>query len=322
MKAIEFKRYGPAEELQIVEREKPRPGPGEVLIRIHSTAVNSGDWRVRKADPFLVRLFFGLFRPKKSARILGSVLSGVVEAVGEDVKRLSAGQAVFGMSDLALGCHAEYICLPEKAPVVQAPAGFSHEELASIPFGLHTAHHFLKSIPLETGMRVLIIGASGAVGSAAVQLAHAAGCDVTAVTSGSNAKLAKDLGAGRVVDYRTQSLEDLDPFDVVFESVDRTETIVLRRLVKPGGHLVLVAAGLKDMLLASLRSGKWGIRIHTGVATVTPDEMELFARKIQAGEYRPVLEKIYPFEAVVEAHRHAEKGHKKGNIALSFTANP
>ena len=275
MKAIEFRKYGPPEVLKVVEKNKPAPGPGEVLIKIHATAINSGDWRVRKADPFLVRLFFGLFRPKKSARVLGSVLSGTVEGLGEGVSRFSIGQAVFGMSDLALGCYAEYICLPENAPVVSAPETLSHEEAASIPFGLHTAHHFLKPVPLNKDSRVLVIGASGAVGSAAVQLARMKGCHVTAVTSGTNAQLVKSLGANRVVDYRSESLGDLEPFDLVIETVDRTPNGLLRTLVKPGGHLILVSAGVKDMLLASLRARRWGVSIYTGVASVKAEDMEL-----------------------------------------------
>ncbi|MCB1167868.1 MAG: alcohol dehydrogenase catalytic domain-containing protein, partial [Leptospiraceae bacterium] len=151
MKVIEFEEYGAAEVLHIVERPKPAPGPGEVLIRIHASAVNSGDWRVRKADPFLVRLFFGLRRPKPSARVLGSVLSGVVESVGDGVSRLKPGDRVFGMSDLALGCYAEYIVLPESGPIAKGVDSLSHEEAATIPFGLHTAHHFLKEAAPEAG---------------------------------------------------------------------------------------------------------------------------------------------------------------------------
>ena len=163
-----------------------------------------------------------------------------------------------------------------------------------------------------------MIGASGAVGSAAVQLARMKGCHVTAVTSGTNAQLVKSLGANRVVDYRSESLGDLEPFDLVIETVDRTPNGLLRTLVKPGGHLILVSAGVKDMLLASLRARRWGVSIYTGVASVKAEDMELFRTMIESGEYKPVLEKVYAFEDVVEAHGHAEAGHKQGNIALKI----
>lgn len=317
MKAIEFDRYGSPEVLQIVEREIPEPAPGEIRIRIHATAVNSGDWRVRGASPFLVRLFFGLFRPKKSARVLGSVLSGTVDKAGEGVQGFSVGDRVFGMSDLAMGCYAQFICLPESAPIVKGTEIISHEEAASIPFGLHTAHHFLKKVDLQPGMKVLVIGASGAVGSAAVQLARNAKCHVTAVTSGKNADLVKSLGANEVLNYETESLaEVLQKYDVILETVGRTDVKTLRTLLKQGGDLVLISAGMKDMFLAGIRSAFWKLKIHTGVAAVSRQDMEYFRKIIESGDYSPVLEKTYNMGEVVQAHEHAEKGHKRGNLAL------
>ncbi|MCB1172536.1 MAG: NAD(P)-dependent alcohol dehydrogenase [Leptospiraceae bacterium] len=317
MRVIEFHKYGSADELKIVERPRPVPGPGEVLIRIHASAVNSGDWRVRKADPFLVRLFFGLRRPRAAARVLGSVLSGVVAETGTDVHRFQPGDRVFGMSDLAMGCHAEYICLPENAPITTGLESLSHAEAASIPFGLHTAHHFLTPLSLQQGNRLLVLGASGAVGSAAVQLGKSLGCAVTAVTSTANIELVQSLGADQVLDYTRRSLADLkQSFDVIFASVDHYPVSSLRPLLKPGGQLVLVSAGIKDMLLAPLRSLIWKCQIHTGVAAVSQELMTQFRGLIETGSFKPVLEKSYPMHAVAEAHRHAERGHKKGNIAL------
>ncbi len=316
MKVIEFEKYGPAEVLQIVQKDIPEPGPGEIRIRIHSTAVNSGDWRVRRADPFLVRLFFGLFKPGQKARVLGSVLSGTVDAIGAEVTRFAPGDRVFGMSDLALGCYAQYICLPESAPVVKGVESLSHEEAASIPFGLHTAYHFLKGAHLENGKRMLVLGASGAVGSAAVQLGRIWGCEVTAVCSERNVELVKGLGANSVIDYEKDGLSDLKKFDVVIETVGKTRPDRLRNLVMPGGQLILVSGAMKDMLLAGIRSAIWKIKVKSGVALVSIQDMEYFRELIESGQYRPVLERSYDMSNVVAAHKHAENGHKRGNLAL------
>lgn len=322
MKVIEFQKYGGPEVLQIVEKQKPVPKQGEILIKIRATAVNSGDWRVRRANPFLVRLFFGLFRPKQSARVLGSVLSGVVESIGEGVTRFKVGDRVFGMSDPAMGCYAEFIVLPESAPVTKLNQKISHEEAASVPFGLHTAYHFLNKCNLQAGDRVLVIGASGAVGSAAVQIAKMNDCRVTAVTSTKNIELLKQLGADSVIDYSHDDPENItEQFDVIIECVNKTDLSTLRNLLQLNGHLVLVAAGIKDMLLAGLRSSRWKANIHTGVAEVTQKDMQLFQEWIESGTYRPVLEKTYKFEDIAEAHRYVEQGHKQGNVALQVAAS-
>ena len=194
------------------------------------------------------------------------------------------------------------------------------QEAASIPFGLHTAHHFLSPLSLKKGDSLLVLGASGAVGSAALQLGKILGCEVTAVTSTGNVGLVKNLGADHVLDYTRQSLADLkQPFDAVFSSVDRYAVHSLRPLLKAEGQLALVSAGMKDMLLAPLRSMIWKRKIHTGVAAVSQENMEYFKELIDSGQYRPILEKTYNMDEVAEAHRHAEKGHKKGNIALKLT---
>lgn len=317
MKVIQFENYGPADVLHIVEKSVPEPKKGEVRIKIHSTAINSGDWRVRKAEPFLVRLFFGLFKPRKSARVLGSVLSGTVDKIGPGVGRFSQGDRVFGMSDLAMGCYSQYICLPETAPIVKGTESISHEQAASIPFGLHTAFHFLKGVKLDPKMKVLVIGASGAVGSAALQLGCITGCQVTAVVSGRNVDLVRELGAKEVIDYEKEALSDRsEKYDVVVETVDRTDIKTLRKLIKPGGHLVLVSAGMKDMLLATVRSLLWKVKVHTGVAAVSVEDMEYFRKIVESGDYTPVLEKTYELTEVIQGHQHAEKGHKRGNLAL------
>ena len=202
MRAIICTKYGDPSVLHLSEMEKPTPKDNEILIKMMATTVNSGDARLRRADPFLVRLVFGFFKPK--IRVLGNVISGIVEAVGNNVTTFKVGDEVFGLNDLTMGTYAEYLVVQESTPLALKPSNTSFEEAAATVFGGHTALHFLKKADIKTGQKVLIYGASGAVGSAAVQIAKYYGAQVTAVCSTANLELVKNMGADTVLDYTKQ----------------------------------------------------------------------------------------------------------------------
>jgi len=317
MKAAVYTRYGSSEVLQLKEVAKPAPKDNEILLRIKATAVNSGDVRLRKADPFAVRFFFGLLKPKKN--ILGSVFSGEVESVGKQVKLFKAGDQVFGHTDMSFGAYAEYICLPENGSLALKPAGITHTEAAAIPFGAVTALHFIKKAAIKPAQKVLIVGASGAVGSAAVQLAKAQGAVVTAVCSTGNMDWVKNIGADRVIDYtREDFTRNGEVYDVIFDTVNTISVTRSLNSLTENGIMILSAAGMKEM-----RQGLWisttgSRKVLTGVISHNAQDIVFLKQLIEAGKFKPVVDTIYPLEQIAEAHAYVEKGHKKGNVSISI----
>jgi NADPH:quinone reductase-like Zn-dependent oxidoreductase len=318
MKAIVYTQYGSPEVLVLKEVTKPAPKANEVLIKIKATAVNSGDWRLRKADPYAVRLFFGLTKPKVT--ILGGVFSGEIEAVGKDVKRFKVGDCVFGSTALSsgFGAYAEYKCLSEEAVLALKPKNLSHTEAAVIPFGATTALHFIKKSAIQPGQKVLIYGASGAVGSAAVQLAKYFGAHVTGVCSTANVALVKSLGADKVLDYTKEDFsETAEPYDVIMETVNKVTFSRCIRALRPKGILILSAAGLADMLRGAWTSLLGTQKVLTGVISETAEDMAFLKELIEAGQLKPVIDRTYSLAQMAEAHAYVEKGHKKGNVAIA-----
>ena len=315
MKAAVYIQYGPPEVLQVKQVEKPIPQKNEILLRIKATAVNSGDWRLRKADPFAVRFIFGLIRPK--INILGSVFSGEVESVGEDVKHFKVGDFVFGHTDMSFGSYAEYKCLPENASIALKPVNVSHNEAAVIPFGGVTALHFIKKTIIKPGQKVLVIGASGAVGSAAVQLAKSFGADVTGVCSTANIALVKSIGADKVIDYTKEDFnQNGETYDMIFDAV---KTISVYRSVKSlsqNGIMILSAAGISEMLQGLWISMTSNKKVMTGVISHKAADIIFIKELIETGKFKPVIDRTYPLEQIAEAHAYVEKGHKKGNVAI------
>lgn len=317
MKAAVYTRYGAPEVLQIKEVKKPTPKDNEVLVKIKATAVNSGDWRLRKADPYAVRLAFGLTKPR--INILGSVFSGVIESTGKDVKEFKVGDVIFGHTDMSLGAYAEYKCLPAKGSIALKPQNISHQEAASIPFGAVTALHFIKKAHIQPGHKVLVVGASGAVGSSVVQLAKSYGAQVTGVCSTSNVELVKSIGAHHVIDYTNQDITNNgEKYDVIFDTVN---TISVSRSVQSltkNGILVLSAAGLPEMLQGSWIAMTSKIKVLAGVIKHSAEDMKLIKELIDGGEFKPVVDRIFNLNQIVEAHTYVEKGHKKGNVAIEL----
>jgi len=315
MKAAVYTQYGPPEVLQVKALEKPTPKNNEILVRIKATAVNSGDWRLRRADPFAVRFIFGLTKPK--INVLGSVFSGEVESVGEEVKRFKVGDLVFGHTDMSFGAYAEYKCLPENASIALKPANISHNEAAVIPFGGVAALHFIKKAMIQPGQKVLVVGASGAVGSAAVQLAKSFGADVTGVCSTANIALVKTLGANKVIDYTKEDFtQNGETYDVIFDAVKAISVSRSIKSLNKNGTMILSAAGMSEMLQGLWISTTSNKKVLTGVISHTAADIVFLKELIETDKFKPVMERTYPLEQIAEAHAYVEKGHKKGNVAI------
>ncbi len=317
MKAAVYSQYGLPEVLQVKQVEKPKPNKNEILLRIKATAVNSGDWRLRKADPFAVRFIFGLLKPK--INILGSVFSGEVERVGEDVTQFKVGDFVFGHTDMSFGSYAEYKSLPESGSVALKPANITHQEAAVIPFGGVTALHFIKKADLKPGQKVLVVGASGAVGSAAVQLAKAFGADVTGVCSTANIELVKSIGADKVIDYTKENFtQNGETYDVIFDAVKAISVSRSLKSLHKNGVMILSAAGMSEMLQGLWISMTNSKKVLTGVIRHTAADILFLKRLVEADKFKPVIDRTFSLERIAEAHAYVEKGHKKGNVAIEM----
>ncbi len=325
MRAYVCEQYGPPEVLRLTEVEKPAPRDGEVLIRGRATTVTSGDCRVRGLNTpagfkLLMRLALGFRGPRQP--ILGTELAGTVEAVGKDVRNFKAGDEVFAFADTAMGCYAEYVCLPADGAVVRKPETLRVEEAAALSFGGTTALHFLRKANVQPGEKVLVIGASGGVGTATVQLARHFGAAVTGVCSGANVALVQSLGAERVIDYtRTDFLqtgESSNSWDVIVDTVGKATYARCKGSLRQGGRLILIAAGLPDMLPMAWVPLMGSHRILAGPASGNAADLRLLAELAEQGIFRPVIDRTFPFEQMVDAHRYVDAGHKKGNVVVTL----
>ncbi len=317
MKAIVYKQYGVPEVLQLKEIEKPIPANNEILVRIRATAVNSGDVRLRKADPFAVRFLFGMLKPK--INILGSVFSGEVESVGNTVQHFKVGDQVFGHTDMSFGTYAEYKCLPESGSLAIKPVNLTHTEAAVIPFGGTTALHFLKKANIKSGQKVLIVGASGAVGSAAVQLAKYFGATVTGVCSTTNIDLVKSIGADKVIDYTMEDFNNNgETYDVIFDAVNTISISKSINSLQEKGILILSAAGMAEMIITLWFTMIKSRKVLTGMISHKATDIIFLKELIEAGKLKPVIDRTYSLVQMAEAHAYVEKGHKKGNVAIEL----
>lgn len=317
MKAVIYERYGPPGVLQLTEIEKPVPTDNEVLIRIYATAVNSGDIRMRKADPFAVRFMLGLLRPRK--KILGVVFAGKIEAAGKAVTKFKTGDEVYGSTFMEFGAYAAYISLPETGIIAEKPASLTYTEAAAIPFGGNTALHFLRKAKIEAGQKILIYGASGATGTAAVQLAKYFGAAVTAVCSTGNTALVKALGADTVIDYTKADFSKSGAlYDTVFDTVGYSPfSGSVRSLKKNGYYLRLVHMSPGAILRGIWTSITSNKKVIGGVADGSAADLVFLNKLIEAGQLKPVIDKIYTLEQMVAAHTYVEAGHKKGNVVVT-----
>jgi NADPH:quinone reductase-like Zn-dependent oxidoreductase len=324
VKAILHSQYGPPDLLQLKEVDKPGPKSNEVLISIHATSVSTGDCNIRnftfvtKSMLPLAKLMFGIAKPWK-ARVLGTELAGEVESAGKDVTRFKVGDRVFASTGMAGGGHAQYACLPETGAVAINPDSLSWEEAVAIPFGANAALYFLKDLgKIQAGQELLIIGASGAIGSAGVQLAKHFGATVTAVCSGANMALVRSLGADTVIDYTKDDFtKNGNAYDLIFDVVGGTTFDRCQNSLKPNGVFLQNIMELSDIIRALWTSIAGGKKIKGGVAINNRERMSFIAELTTAGKLRPVIDRSYSLEQTAEAFKYVEQGHKKGNVVIT-----
>lgn len=329
MKAVVYTEYGPPEVLQLKEVEKPSPKDNEVLVKVFATTVTTGEVNARGftfVPPGfgpVPRLMMGIRGPKKA--ILGSDVAGEIEAIGKAVTQFREGDQVFGIDSISSGAYADYVCWPEEAALVSKPTNMTFEEAAATAFGASTALYFLRDkANIQSGQRVLINGASGGVGTAAVQLAKYYGAEVTGVCSTTNLAMVKSLGADKVIDYTKEDFTQTgETYDVIFDLVRGSSFSRCKSSLKEDGIYLAVAGGLKaatEMLWTSVIGSKKVI-FGGGGASERKEILSFLREVIEAGKLKSVIDRSYPLEQIVEAHRYVDKGHKKGNVVITVEHN-
>lgn len=324
MKAILHVRYGSPDLLRFEEVARPEPRDKEVLIKVHATTVSTGDCNMRnftfvtKSMLPIAKLMFGIGKPWKE-RILGTELAGEIVGGGKDVSRFKSGDQVFGSTGMAGGGHAQYVCLHENAALAIKPDSLNWEDSVAIPFGANTALHYLRDLGrIQDGHKVLIIGASGSIGSAGVQLAKYFGATVTAVCSGANLELVKSLGADKVIDYtREDFTKNAETHDLIFDVAGATTFDRCKHLLEPQGIFLSCVMGLPDVARSLWTSIIGGKKMRGGVAINNPERMAFIAELAADGKLKPVIDSSYPLEQIAQAFKHVERGHKKGNVVIT-----
>lgn len=317
MKAIIHTEYGPPEVARLMDVPKPVAKEDEVLVKVYASTVNRTDAGFRSAVYFVSRFWSGLFRPKY--QILGSEFAGVVEEVGESVTHFRIGDRVFGYNDETFGGHAEYLAIAENKAIATMPDDLSFHEAAPIGEGAHYALCNIRASKIEAGQNALVYGATGAIGSAAVQLLKHFGAKVTAVCNSQNVTLVKSLGADNVIDYQTQDFTKTDlKFHFVFDAVGKSSFKQCKPLLTPNGVYISTELGknAENIFLALLTPLFGGRKVVFPLPTINKDDLLFLKRLVESGEFKPVIDREYPMEQIVEAYRYVESGQKTGNVVL------
>jgi NADPH:quinone reductase-like Zn-dependent oxidoreductase len=326
MKAIVCGKYGPPEVLQLQEVPKPTPKNNEVLVKVYTTTVNRTDVAILKAKPFFMRIITGLFKPKK--QIPGTEFAGEIEAIGENVTFFKVGDKVFGFNDMGSGSHAQYLTIPEGGGLASMPVNITYEQAAASTEGAHYAYNSIKKVNLKSGQKVLVNGATGAIGSAAVQLLKHSGIYVTAVCNTKNIELLKSLGADRVIDYTKDDFtNDKEKYDFVFDAVGKSSFAKCKPLLKPGGIYISSDLGymaqnvflplITPIIKPLIGNKKTIFPLPTNIRR----SLHLIKKLIEEGKFKAVVDRKYPLERIVEAYRYVETGQKTGNVVITVEHN-
>lgn len=330
MKAIVCTEYGGPQVLQLHEIEKPVAKNNEILIRIHAASVNFGDRMARNFKaitarqfnmPFLfwlmTKISFGLRQPKIT--VLGSEFAGEIEAAGRDVKRFKPGDQVFGYPGLSFGAYAEYLCLPEDGVLAIKPANMTYEEAAVAPYGAIMALNLLRRVNIQPGQKVLVNGASGGIGSAALQLAKYFGAEVTGVCAAPRVEFVKSLGADKVIDYTKEDFtQNGETYDLIFDILGKSSFSRCKSSLKPNGIHLFASFKLKQLLQMLWTSMSGGRKVICALAPGSVEDLNSIKELIEAGKIKAIIDRCYPMEQAAEAHRYVEEGHKKGNVVISM----
>jgi NADPH:quinone reductase-like Zn-dependent oxidoreductase len=319
MKAIVYKEYGPPEVAVLVEVEKPVPSDDEVLVKVHASTVNRTDCGFRSAEYFIVRFFSGLLRPIN--QILGCEFAGEIELIGKNVTSFKVGDRVFGFNEEKFGGHAEYMTIPENAAIGLIPEKLSYVEAAPLTEGVHYALFNLRAAKIKSGQQVLVNGGTGAIGSAAVQLAKYFGAEVTAVCHHDHIELLKSLGAEEVIDYTQADFTQLKKqFDIVFDAVGKSSFGKCKPILKDQGIYMSTELGYmsQNPFLAIITPLFGGKKVLFPLPSIKKEDVSFFKELAEKGKFRPLIDRSYPMNQIVEAYKYVETGQKIGNVVLEI----
>jgi len=330
MKAIVCTEFGTPDVLQLKEVVEPTPKDNEVLIRVHATSVNFGDLMARNFKavsprkfnmPFLFwlpsKITFGLRKP--NITILGNELAGEIEAVGKDVKRFKKGDRVFGYPGLSFGAYAEYACLPEKGCLEIKPANMTYEEAAVVPYGAIMALNLLRKVNIQPGQKVLVNGASGGIGSAAVQIAKHWGAEVTGVCGTARLEFVKSLGADKIIDYtREDFTQNGETYDLILDVLGKSSFSRVKHSLKPNGILLFASFKMKQLIQMLWTSKTSGRKVICAIAPGSVEDLHSVKELIEEGKIKAIIDRCYPMEKAAEAHRYVEQGRKQGNVVIAI----
>ncbi|MES2394616.1 MAG: NAD(P)-dependent alcohol dehydrogenase [Bacteroidota bacterium] len=319
MKAIVYTKYGPPEVAQLMEVDKPIPGDNEVLIKVHSTTVNRTDSALRSAEYFINRLFTGLFGPKN--KILGSEFAGEIDAIGKDVKSFIIGEKVFGYNEKKFGAHAEYMTMAENGPITTMPKNLSYDEAAPITEGAHYALCDIRAAKVKQGQNVLVNGATGAIGSAAVQLLKHFGVRVTAVCDTKNVELIRSLGADVIIDYTKEDFtKTKQTFDFIYDAVGKSSFGQCKPLLTKNGIYKSTELGknAENIYLALITPVLGGKKVLFPIPTITKEDVVFLKELVKRGEFKPVVDRQYKLEQIVDAYKYVETGQKTGSVVIKI----